>query len=428
MKKIAICIPTYNRAEIICDTCRKIDSVINGDIFDVFIYDSSPGTETREALSNYIQKDYFIYIRMPEHLHSSEKLFLIYQDTNIQNKYEYMWVLPDYYFVSKKVIRSILEILNEKWDMIMLDFFDPEKEGDKQYEDPNQIFLKYAWSMTLFGILIINCETVLKSMDWNSIKDKYLNEKYRNFLHVIIYFERMLQISELKFYHFSIPKGNRSISRYRKSESEYLDDFLKVWGSCWYESIHVLPEIYTNKDYVTKKACIYTGSLNKKNLAILKVRGVFTRKVYWEYKNIWKVISTANTATTYAILFLPKKFVNVIAQYGSINKWIKYIYSIKKFEKFCKAHAKLYLYGAGVKGVRMSELLEEREIPFKSFVVTDLDGEITNLKGHRIIEISQLENSPDIGIILSLNERNKKQVYNLLCEKGFENIFQLELV
>ena len=76
----------------------------------------------------------------------------------------------------------------------------------------------------------------------------------------------------------------------------------------------------------------------------------------------------------------------------------------------------------------MSELLEEREIPFKSFVVTDLDGEITNLKGHRIIEISQLENSPDIGIILSLNERNKKQVYNLLCEKGFENIFQLELV
>ena len=80
------------------------------------------------------------------------------------------------------------------------------------------------------------------------------------------------------------------------------------------------------------------------------------------------------------------------------------------------------------KGVRMSELLEEKAIQFESFVVSNLSEEVMTLKGHNVIELSQLENTPDTGIILSLNEKNKKQVSHLLDEKGFENIFELEIV
>ena len=243
-----------------------------------------------------------------------------------------------------------------------------------------------------------------------------------------MYFERMIQINNLKFYHFSVPEGHRHISEYRKRQSEYLDDFLAVWGRCWYESIYALPKIYTNKDCVIRKACIYTGSLGKKNLAYLRVRGVFTGKIYREYKAIWKVISTVNFPNILLILLLPRNIVKIIAEYGSLRKWIIHIISLKKLEKFCGDYNKLYLYGAGVKGVRMSELLEEKAIQFESFVVSNLSEEVMTLKGHNVIELSQLENTPDTGIILSLNEKNKKQVSHLLDEKGFENIFELEIV
>ena len=64
MKKLAICIPTYNRAKILEDICLKIISIADKDIFDVYIYDSSPNLDTKEKLQDILQKKNFFYFRI----------------------------------------------------------------------------------------------------------------------------------------------------------------------------------------------------------------------------------------------------------------------------------------------------------------------------------------------------------------------------
>ena len=90
MKKLAICIPTYNRAKIIEDICLKIISIPDKDIFDVYIYDSSPNLDTKEKLQDILQKKNFFYFRISENVDSNTKVYNIYQDKNIQNTYRYL--------------------------------------------------------------------------------------------------------------------------------------------------------------------------------------------------------------------------------------------------------------------------------------------------------------------------------------------------
>lgn len=61
MKKLAICIPTYNRAKIIEDICLKIISIPDKDIFDLYIYDSSPNLDTKKNCRIFFKiKTFFI--------------------------------------------------------------------------------------------------------------------------------------------------------------------------------------------------------------------------------------------------------------------------------------------------------------------------------------------------------------------------------
>ena len=50
MKKIAICIPTFNRPNVVFDTCTKILDIIDNDLADIYIYDSSTDDETEKLL------------------------------------------------------------------------------------------------------------------------------------------------------------------------------------------------------------------------------------------------------------------------------------------------------------------------------------------------------------------------------------------
>ena len=44
------------------------------------------------------------------------------------------------------------------------------------------------------------------------------------------------------------------------------------------------------------------------------------------------------------------------------------------------------------------------------------------------MEISEVPNSSDMGIVLALNDRNKKEVIPLLYENGYKNLFEADVV
>lgn len=423
MKKFALCIPTFNRPEILKDICMKIERTAYIDLFDIYIYDSSPNQNTEIELHNIIGNSNFYYIKVDSEVHSSKKVYDIYQNEYIQNEYEYLWILPDYLFFSDEVIGRIVEKADEKWDMIMLDFYDPERRGDRPYSNPNDIFFEYAWSLTQFGIMVLNCKTVLKRSDWNYLEEKYLVEQYRNFSHILMYFELMLQIEHLRFFHFFISPDEVYRSKYKGKQSEYIKDFLEVWGRCWYESIYALPDDYCNKEKVIKKACIYTKSLDIQNLAELRKQGILTIKTLKKYISIWSVVSTVPIYKVWTLLILPGLVVDLIAEYGTFKAGLIQFSILIKMERFCKNYDEIYLYGAGVMAEKTADYLDKAAIPFKGFIVSSLKDNKNFLKGHKVLEISDLDYSSRVGIIIALNEQNRREVIPSLKEKGYKNLF-----
>lgn len=428
MKKLAICIPTYNRAKIIEDICLKIISIPDKDIFDLYIYDSSPNLDTKKKLQDILQNKNFFYFKILDTIDSNTKVYNIYQDKNIQNTYEYLWILPDYLFVKEEFFYNIVEKLNEKWDMLMLDFYDFQKKENQQYFDPNEILVEYAWSLTQYGSMILNCETVLKKADWPYLSTKYLNDRCRNFSHIALYFEMLLKINDFRFYYFSVPYQYIYRSIYRKNTSDYFDDYLKIWGYRWYQCIHTLPQYYTKKEAAIKKASVCTGHLGKNDIIELRLRGILTWKIFYEYRKIWTTISTVSIKTVLLIIFLPKFIVKHFIEYENIINNIKKAVLKIPFKIFCRKYNRIYIYGAGIKGKKLADFMKKQSIKFDGFIVTELKNNNRVLKEHKVLEISEVPNSSDMGIVLALNDRNKKEVIPLLYENGYKNLFEADVV
>lgn len=427
-KKIGICIVTYNRAIVLKDVCLTITEMKNRDFFDVYIYDSSSNEETKIEMAGIIgQEENFFYIKLPDTTHSSKKLYDIYQDKFIQDSYEYLWITPDYFCLKENVLKKILLLLDNKWDMIMLDFYDRKERGNKSYSRPNEIFNEYAWSLTQYGIILLNCETILKNLDWNEMERKYLVEQYQNFSHVIMYFLVMLKIPDLKFFHLSISPNEVYTSPHKKGSS-YFSEYLHIWGHCWYESIHALPKEYTNKDKVIKDACINTDNLGFKNLIQLRVNGVLTKEEFHKYKNIWPIISTVDPIKVWCILYAPITVIKMIAEYGSLKNWFLYSIFMIRLKKFCNKYEKIFMYGAGVQAQKYADILEKNKIHFEGFVVTDSKKNMSTLKNHQVFEVSQLEVRGIEGIILALNKKNRKEVIPILHNRGFSKLFKSNIL
>ena len=423
MKKLIICIPTYNRAKIVQDVCEKIVNIKYSNVFDVYIYDSSPNFDTKDRLQEILDLENFFYFKVSESIHSNEKVYHIFQDKHIQDAYEYLWVLPDYLFVTQDTFQNIAEKLNEDWDMLMLDFYDLQKRGSRPYWDPNEILFEYAWSLTQYGSMILSCERVLKKADWRYLTDTYLNDKCRNFSHVAFYFEMMLKIPEFRFYHLSICGQGVYRSVYKADTSDYFDDYLKVWGYCWYNCINALPEYYINKQAAIKKASVCTGYLGKNDVTELRIRGILTWRVFCEYKKIWPAVSTVPVKNMWVLVLLPKFAVKYLRKYDKTGERIRKRIVKVRFRLFCSRYNRIYLYGAGVKGERLADFMNGNSIKFDGFIVSQLKDHKQFIKDHKVFELVQVNNSSDMGIVIALNERNKMEVIPLLHENGYRNLF-----
>lgn len=429
MKKIAICIPTYKRAKMVSEICVKIADTIEKEAFDVYVYDSTPDRSTEEALYEVLQEnDHFFYVKVPPEIHSSKKLYDIYKNGKIQSLYDYLWILPDYMFFTKEIVQAVLTKAEENWDMLMLDYYDPEKVGDRLYSDAKQIFSEYAWSMVQYGLVLLHCNRVLKNVDWQTLESKYLCENCYNFSHVTMYFERMIQIPEFKFFHFSVERRMVYISKYRREYGDF-DSILRIWGYRWYKSLYALPVYYNRqKKTAIKRFCRNTGMLDEKNVATLRVRNVLNRKTFGEYRKQWHLVSTVPPILVWFIVYMPSPFAEGIARFGSVKGWFLRPFVLLHFYHFCKKCKKIYVYGAGVLAQNYADFLEKNGISFEGFLVSNSDSNEKMLKRHKVSELLAVPYETGMGIIIALNEKNKNEVLPLLHENGYREIFRTNIL
>ncbi|MEM3585169.1 MAG: glycosyltransferase family 2 protein [Candidatus Woesearchaeota archaeon] len=199
MKKLSICIPTYNRANFLrrlLDTCIKESAGIE-EFVEVCISDNGSTDETKKVLKTYANKSKIIKYK----LNSENKGF----DSNLISvlsmaKGEYCWMLGDDDILMEHAVKDIIEIIDKnRPDFIICEFssnFNYKHirwEGDSEIK--NQVEIREVF-LQKFSQLAFLSSNIIRRKIFLELK-KELPEEGEGFVHSLIQFYALKYIKKL---------------------------------------------------------------------------------------------------------------------------------------------------------------------------------------------------------------------------------------
>lgn len=407
--ELAICIPTYERSEVVNELIRDYISLYKSKGYDLYIYDSSPDNKTELVVKKWAEENNNLYyIKMPAELHSNMKVYKIFQQYGLEKKYKYIWVCSDSIRWTNYVWNQLDELMNRNYDMILVNYRDQEPIGSREYTDKLDFFRDCAWHLTLYGATLLNTDRMLKEVDWSRLEKIYNVSDRVNHSHVAFYFEKILCLNDFKAYHWSIP-NKCLIASGLKAYSGWRKDTFYVWCYCFPSMIAKLPKFYDReKTNVILKNGKYSDILNVRNLITMRNENLFTVSDFFDYLFQWKRLTDVPLNTLLKIAMNKYQDVAIDNQLYEMNK-------------FCRKYSAIYIYGAGKFARRYSLYLREMGISINGFVVTKLDNDTNTIDGYPVYEFEDLEDKGNAGYILGLGKANQREVLNYLQLRNVDN-------
>lgn len=293
---LGICIPTYNRAEILKDNITNIIKYIGNYGIPIYISDNCSTDNTTEIV-NIIKETYpnIIYSKNDKNLGSDKNFEIVLK----MCQESYAWLLGDDDTIDSD-IRPILEILKLKNPDVMVLGTD-KNISEGIYSDKfwilNQLSLQMTW---LSGNIIAN--RLIRDFDFKRYYDTH-------FIHagtILDYIGRVDDISLL--YNF-----NHYVRYMRAGYVAYADKILEIYAKGWTEVIIKLPGFSFEEKL---KQCRYrtkrTGMLNNRILLSMRAQGCLNHKKLREYRNYIKLYNNSPYFLLFIISIFPRNISKVL--------------------------------------------------------------------------------------------------------------------
>ncbi len=421
--KIAYCIPTYKRSNLVAEFLEQFASEYGRRGIDIYIYDSSPDNETRRVAESFQRKMSFLYyFHLSEELHECEKAFRIFQKFGMKKEYDFIWLCGDSTRYAVEAIDVIMPQLSLHYDLVHVDSKDTGEAGDREYDNYCEYFTDCGWHTAVFGDLILNCHTMLKDVCWEKYEADFIREGFIGFAHVCFYFNRFLELPRFRVKHLSTGGSSYCyISKLKKRSGWYHRAFDVLVGD-FVRDIDALPDCYMNKDEVIRSHIKAVLIENEESLYQFRIDGVYNADVYNRYKEVLLRVCDIPREHLEKIAFMTAE--QAQAELGlRIEK--RYQKSLAEFDAFVKKYAEILVYGAGIKGKRFAGYCEAQDIPISGFVVSVKHPDDGPLMGHPVYGLDELTaEQKSYGIYLALNPENQREVRKILEKNGCsENLF-----
>lgn len=419
--KIAVCIPTYNRSQIVEEFLVKCSADYVNFGIDIYIYDSSTDDKTENVVKSWLEQlSCLYYIRIPSYLHANMKVFKIFQQQGFRMLYDFIWVCGDSLRFSREALSLVLSSVTPDYDMIEVNGMDKEKLGIRVYDDLNDYFKDCAWQLTLFGAVLLNVKTMLTGVDWKDYELRYSSKEFINFSHVSFYFNKLASMTSFKALHLSLNPSLLSTSGLREKYGWYGETFYVICCG-WVQTIKKLPSCYKDKREAMVKFGRYTV-LNTMDLLKLREDGYFNKSIYKQYRGVWREVCDIPIIKLYMIASMPTLINRLMRKAWTYFKAFKCRVHLKKF---LKQYTEIIIYGAGRKAFRYGEYFNEKNISYNGYCVTESGDNVSELLGHPVYSLAEIQESlNNVGIILALNSVNAEEVIEILQSKGMkENVF-----
>lgn len=413
MTKLSVCIPTYQRPELVKDVIDNELKLYCELGFALYIFDSSIDDKTQNLVEEY-QKNFsnLFYFRCPSSLHSNAKVYQIFQmakEDIIQA--EYLWIRSDTMLCHEMFLKALVNYLD--YDLIVTAAQGMQKNGIRTVCDYQAFFEEYAWQLCLFGAVILNISRMIKAADWNYLSSKYLLPQHINFSHVCFYFEQILELKDCRILVFDLPEslyhGNP-----KKTFSTWYSDFFDLWLKRWPDTINALPDYYKNKTYAIRQ----NGRVGKENgifnvwyFRQLVKDNIFTHAVFEQYRDRIRQYSGINE----------EYFMDVLKNVSTDDETVYQTDEYNALLSFARRYSTLVVYGCGKRALRYVRYLQYRKINFDKFIITDKKNVSNFYLGHEVVARDAYEFSDDTGIILALKAEYQLEVFPFFQEKNRAN-------
>ena len=204
MSKLAICIPTFNRCEVIKDTfgyqldiCRKLK-------IDIYLYDSSSDGKTAEYAKTLEAYENLYYIPIDSITTLDEKVVMLFQTYGRKKRYDYFWLAGDGVSFSEGLLYRVLTTLQEEPTVVVINNEEAMPVDDKKYDNAQEAFKELFWKTILWGGVIIR-EDIYAGVDWNIYKKLFVGTDQ---ISVGLHWYRLATLSE---FHGVLLHGQRGI-------------------------------------------------------------------------------------------------------------------------------------------------------------------------------------------------------------------------
>lgn len=404
---LALCIPTYERDEIVEDFLIKCSAYYIRAGIDIYYYDSSVSDKTKNVVCGWADQEHIHYVRLPSDLDGNTKAYRIFQGYELKKEYDFIWLSNDGLQCKETAIAQLMSSLSLDYDIVEINHTDHEKIGNRVLTDPNEYLQMCAWHLGLFGAAILNRHTMLNGVDWAFYEEKFLTPTLISWSHVSFYFYRILELERFCALHLSVSGSQISESKLKK-DIGWRDQMFSVVCERWVQTIMGLPDFYTNKE----SACVKLGDLSLLReiewFYHFRKKGFYSLKVYHKYHHVWSNVTSIPRAQLLVAACTPKSLIKL---HEKIYKTMR----LAKLRKFCKSHPRIMIYGTGGTGAIYDQYFKKEGLHYEAFCVSHRKPDKAEYLQHPVYEFDEIKHaSKEIGYVFALVAINVEDVLTII--------------
>lgn len=316
---LTICIPTYNRAELLNITLRKLIDVVNDFKCEIIVSDNASIDNTKEIVETH--KKYYSklkYFLQPKNVGYDRNVANCYENS----KSEYVWILGDSNEISKDDFNYILEILEKRsYHGIIVNSENRIKNvPSKVFNDSSILLSEIGWHMTLLSSIIMPRKYVSTSN-----LERYFDT---DFIHFGVFFENIVKYKKISVLWVAenIVSSTKIKANHKIIKKNNWNIF-NVFGTQWFTIVMSLPN---QIDLNSKLKCIkdhdyYTHIFQIRHLVFLRATNQIKKSDFEKAKKILPYVVNSSICKINFIFHIPDFILKLFYQiYMFLKKHGKY--------------------------------------------------------------------------------------------------------
>lgn len=316
MKRLVICIPTYNRCEVLrdtfsyeLDTCRDLG-------IDIYLYDSSTDGKTKNLVNELKEYGNLHYVQIDSSVSLDEKVVMIYQNYCREKKYDYLWLVGDSVSFGTELLERVMSTLQSDPTMVFINNEDVQQLGDKEYREVSAIFQELFWKSTLWGSIIIQ-EALYYDIDWSPYMKNFVGTDQ---ISVGLHWYRLAQVENFRAVLFSVRKGidmrKSSLKKFAwwKEKECGSETVYRVWAQGLIDVVYSLPYTQEEIEAALETQRVYMKTFYWLSLCRSRKDGVYNKEIYKKYGRGIKILSKYPDFLLYLIAISPVTLMKVVVK------------------------------------------------------------------------------------------------------------------